>query len=123
MQFSLDNGTGLYKIRGYNSEGINVNGQKHPYSILIMPDLLIAPWEPETVTALLPNHFASLLGYEPQVILLGTGPKLQRPPIEVFLPLIEANQGFEIMDTAAACRTYMLLMAEGRRVVAGLLFS
>jgi uncharacterized protein len=57
----------------------------------------------------------------PEVVILGTGVKLRFPPPSLTRALVEANIGLEVMDTGAACRTYNILMGDGRRVVAALL--
>ena len=67
------------------------------------------------------DHIGGLLASAPEIVLLGTGTRLQFPPAAVLRPLIDARVGYEIMDTGAACRTYSILMAEGRRVLAALI--
>ena len=62
----------------------------------------------------------SILALAPEIVLLGTGPKQQLPDPQTLVAFNRAGIGFETMDTAAACRTYNILMAEGRRVVAAL---
>ena len=62
-----------------------------------------------------------LVGHKPEVVLLGTGARLRFPPAAVLAPLTRAGIGVEVMDTAAACRTYNILAGDGRRVVAALL--
>ena len=69
------------------------------------------------------THLNAALALQPEVVLLGTGARLHFPPAEVLRPLIEAGIGYEIMDTSAACRTYDILMAEGRRVLAALVID
>jgi uncharacterized protein len=61
-----------------------------------------------------------LPSYRPDLVLLGTGACLQFPPPRVLAPLVEAGIGHEVMDTAAACRTWNILLSEGRRVLAAL---
>jgi uncharacterized protein len=57
----------------------------------------------------------------PEIVLLGTGPRLRFPSPAVYASLLKARIGVEVMDTAAACRTYNILAAEGRRVAAALM--
>ena len=54
--------------------------------------------------------------------VFGSGARLRFPAAALLRPLIDAGIGIETMDTAAACRTYNVLLAEGRKVVAALLF-
>jgi uncharacterized protein len=58
---------------------------------------------------------------EPEVVLLGTGPRQHFPEASFAARFLRANVGFEVMDTGAACRTFNVLVAEQRRVVAVLL--
>jgi len=64
---------------------------------------------------------ADLSTNKPEVLLVGTGARLQFLPREVVAPLLAVGIGVEVMDTQAAARTYNILMAEGRRVVAALI--
>ena len=66
------------------------------------------------------RDFARLLDYEPEIVLLGTGDVQRFPHPRLLAPLGEAHVGIEAMDTSAACRTFNILVAEGRRVAAAL---
>lgn len=63
------------------------------------------------------------LGSQAQVILLGTGRKNRFPPPAWLKPFVQYQLGVEAMDTAAACRTYNVLVGEGRKVVAALILE
>ncbi|MCG8433629.1 MAG: MTH938/NDUFAF3 family protein, partial [Gammaproteobacteria bacterium] len=78
-------------------------------------------WAPQTLTDIQLNHFEPLLELEPEIIILGTGKALQFPEREIMMHIMRQGVGFEVMDTAAACRTYNILIGEDRRVAAGLL--
>ena len=67
------------------------------------------------------DDFAALLRGSPEIVLLGTGATQRFPRAATVAPLIDANVGFEVMDTRAACRTYNILVAEGRSVTAALI--
>ncbi len=92
-------------------------------SVVVTPGTLWRDWPPQRFEELLPEHLAALVALEPppEVVLLGCGRRLRWPPPEVLAPLAEAGIGHEVMDTPAACRTYNILMADGRRVAAALL--
>jgi uncharacterized protein len=62
-----------------------------------------------------------VLALEPEVVLLGTGARQQFLHPSRLAPIYRAGVGVEIMTTAAACRTFNILVAEERRVVAALL--
>ncbi|HQY22679.1 MAG TPA: Mth938-like domain-containing protein [Gammaproteobacteria bacterium] len=120
MQFTLDNGDAAFQIKAYEKGVIIVNEQTYNYPILVMPAHLIAPWGPDSFEELAPTHFEMILPYKPKLVILGTGKQHRFLPASLYAALINNNIGVEIMDTKAACRTYTVLMAEGREVIAGL---
>lgn len=118
MEFSLDPGDSEFKIQSYNDDCIIVSGQNYAYPLLVMPQQLISPWGPPKIEDLQIQHFQDILALSPQVVLLGTGRKHLFLDMKLFAPLIEQGIGVELMSSAAACRSYTLLMAEGRQVAA-----
>ena len=83
----------------------------------------VQPWDASDFASLGPDHFARLAALAPELVVFGSGPRLRFPAPALLRPLIDARIGIETMDTAAACRTYNVLLAEGRSVVAALLFA
>jgi len=69
------------------------------------------------------EHFASLAALSPELVIFGSGTRLRFARPELLRPLIDRRIGIETMDSPAACRTYNVLLAEGRAVVAALLFE
>ena len=67
------------------------------------------------------GHFAQMVDFKPELVLIGTGSRQRFPKPELLKPLITAKIGFEIMDSQAACRTYNILVGEGRQVLLALL--
>jgi len=90
-------------------------------SCIISPKRLVEDWLPGSVEELHDSHLEEILHLEPELVLLGTGPRQQFPEPALLALLLEQQIGVEVMDTAAACRTYNILMQEGRQVVAGLM--
>ncbi len=91
-------------------------------SAIIMADRVIREWAPQNFIDISSADIAQLAALKRvEIVLLGTGAKLHWPESEVLRPLIGSGIGFEVMDTAAACRTYNILMYEGRQVAAALL--
>jgi uncharacterized protein len=90
-------------------------------SLIIMPDRLITDWPPQRFEDLEPGHFDLLAGYAPEVVLFGSGIRLQHPHPRLLSALINRGIGVEVMDTGSACRTYNFLMSDRRRVAAALL--
>ena len=102
---------------------VEINRQRYEASLVLLPDHLAPDWVRGGFAALAEADLRRVLEFAPELILLGTGSQ-QRFPTPAFLrPLIEARVGFEVMDLQAACRTYNILMGEGRRVAAVLLFD
>jgi uncharacterized protein len=82
---------------------------------------VLADWPVPALAALAPEHVALLAGLGAEIVLLGTGQRLAFPPPALLAPLAAARIGVEVMDSNAACRTYNILMAEGRRVAAAII--
>jgi len=121
MKLHLDRGTATYRIAGYGRGYITVNEERLSGSALVMPERLVRDWPPQHIAELTAAHMSELLSYEPEIVLLGTGARQRFPEGELLEPLAERGVGVEVMDTAAACRTYNILMSEDRVVVAALL--
>ncbi len=90
-------------------------------SLILTAQQLITDWAPNQVDELSVAHLDAILKLEPELVILGTGGRQQFPTTNTLLPLHRARIGIEVMDTAAACRTFNILVAEGRHVVAGLM--
>jgi len=78
-------------------------------------------WNVNEVSDVSINDFQRLSEIEAEVIILGTGSTLIFPPQSLTLPLIKKGIGLEVMDTPAACRTFNILAADGRKPLAGLI--
>jgi uncharacterized protein len=81
----------------------------------------VQAWTAASFDSLSDSDFAALLNLSPELVLLGTGTRQRFPHPRLTRALTEARIGIEVMNTAAACRTYNILMSEGRRVVAAFL--
>ena len=123
MKIQLDDAGGRYAISAYEPGRITVNQTVYTRSLIVSPQRLIADWTPRLLSALASEHLAELLALAPEVVLIGTGRTLRFPHPSVLAGLVSAGIGHEFMDTGAACRTYNVLMGEGRRVAAGLLIE
>lgn len=122
MKLSLEMIECSYQIRYYDSQGVTINDKVYTHSLILMPEYL-APWSVERFDQLEEKHFEQLCVLHPQLVLLGTGDTHRFPPTHLLVPLINQKIGVEVMSTAAACRTYSALTAEGRVVAAALLFK
>ncbi len=123
MKLQLDfNSNNTYQIQRFDFESVTINDKVYLNNIIVMPDYL-NEWAVDSFDGLDVTHFEQLRAVNPEVVLLGTGKKIRFPSNELLIPLINAGIGVEVMDTAAAIRTYMVLSAEGRKVAAALLFK
>jgi len=120
MKIALSDDTGGYAIKSYSPGEIVINGQRYSQNLILLPDRIIPDWRPKSFRELDLEDFSKLAGLKPDLVLLGAGERQQFPSPTLYLPLIEAGIGLESMTTAAACRTYNILMGEGRRVAAAL---
>lgn len=120
MKFEEDHNSANYKISAYDHNSIGINGLPHSSSLVLSPMELVKDWSPLQYRELSAKHLDDIYAMKPEIILLGTGQKQIFPPAEILRRLAKEQIGFEIMDTQAACRTFNILMAEDRTVVAGL---
>ncbi len=114
---------GLNAITAYGTDHFAVNGQILHSSFIVTPDRLIAPWSPCQMSALTKADIVKIAELDCPIVLLGTGRKQCFPPPAVLRPLIEKGIGVEVMDSLAACRTYSILLAEGRMVAAAIMLD
>ncbi len=121
MKLSLDDNTAKFLIHEYTAEYIRVKNVQHTRSIIISYNALFPEWAPQSIDQLTETHIIEILKEMPEMILLGTGKKIQFPHPKILQPAYERNVGIEVMDTAAACRTFNMLASDGRKVAAGLI--
>jgi len=98
-----------------------VNGERYDRSIVVLAELVRDDWNVAGFDELDEAHFNYFIALKPDVLLLGTGTTQRFPHPGLYQTLTKAGIGVESMDTPAACRTYNILVAEGRRVVAAIL--
>lgn len=123
MKFTLANNSDNYTIHSYAAGEVLINEQRYSSSVIVTPNQIIDDWPPQEFADLTAEHFATLTGLNPQIVILGTGPDLQFPDTALYANLVNQGVGVEVMATSAACRTYNLLVAEGRNVAAALLLT
>jgi len=121
-KLNLHHDASITLIRSY-SDGILLIADSEYTSSMIVTSQGCRRWSLTSIESLTASDFAPVfeLDFKPEMVLLGTGDKLQFPTAEQTRSLLEAQIGLEVMDTAAACRTYNVLADDGRQVVACLL--
>ncbi|WP_353573195.1 Mth938-like domain-containing protein [Candidatus Albibeggiatoa sp. nov. BB20] len=120
MKLHLDR-TAFNNIQRYDDETIVIHERDYKQSLIVMPDYL-SDWDVDGFDSLELDHFKRLRALQPELVILGTGLQQQFPDPKLCIPLIEAHIGLEVMNRQAACRTYNILVAEGRKVLAALIF-
>ena len=123
VKFERDSAGGRNTFTGYGAGYVEVNGKRYTASLVVSGDRLVIDWPAASVDALGADHLAAILELRPEIAILGTGPTFRFPEPARLAPLHQARIGVEVMDTQAACRTYNILLAEGRNVVAALIVT
>lgn len=123
MQLSLEQNDNPSYIQAYNTGEVKINNIVYRNSLIITPNQLLPSWRPQNLAELSPADLRLFTELKVEVVLLGTGSTLRFPSPGVTAELLVANIGVEIMDTGAACRTFNVLLSEGRKVAAGLLLQ
>ncbi|TPW18423.1 MAG: hypothetical protein FD130_254 [Halothiobacillaceae bacterium] len=144
MQFTQETNNSFYIIRSYGPGYINliqplsaefllavegsdpseINERRKlrcEQSLILTPKRLVTHWRPATVSELTVSDVQIIADLQPELVILGTGKTAQWPSRQQLAPLIERHIGVEIMDTTAACRTYNVLMHEGRIVAVAMM--
>lgn len=121
MKLAKENTAAKNAIRAYGPGRVNVNDTLLTRSLIIAADTLLTEWPPQCFEDLSLEHLQVALALKPEILLIGTGATQRFLPGELTAQLSRGGLGLEVMDTAAACRTYNVLLSEDRRVVAALL--
>ena len=111
-------------VTAYGEGWIAINGQRHTHSLVLASSGQPQAWNCARFEDLSPSHFEQLLTLTPEppeLVVFGSGARLRFVKPALLGSLMERRVGMETMDTAAACRTFNVLAAEGRRVMAALL--
>ena len=122
MKLQAERPQGQNAITAYGPGFVTINAQTYRHSLIVGHDRLLPDWPITDIADLTSEHLVNL-NQNCDVILLGTGAKQRFPQRPVLQPLQAKRIGVEVMDTAAACRTYNVLLAEGRAVVAALIIE
>ena len=120
MKFTLDAGAPANLIRGYSEAEIRIGSHSIRISCIVSADTLITAWEPATYEELTALHLEAILALQPELVILGTGPRQQFPAPGIRAALGSRGVGLEAMALGPACRTFNVLVQEERRVAAGL---
>ncbi len=121
MKLQSDPHSGANTITGYGDGYVEINQTPYAHAVLLSSDGAISAWPVESFDNLEASDFEQMIALKPELILIGTGARQRFPKPELLKSLISAKIGFEIMDSQAACRTYNILVGEGRQVLLALI--
>jgi uncharacterized protein len=110
-------------VTGYDDRGVEVNAQFFDFSLLLMPETPPRPWPVASFEALTAADFEAIASDTPDVVILGTGERQRFVHPRLIAALSARRVGVECMDNKAACRTYNILMGEGRKVTLALIIG
>ena len=123
MKLQPDKQPSLNTVSAYGPNYIEINAQRYTNSLLLSPESPVIEWSCTRFEDIKTEDFEQIAKLEPAVVIFGSGERIRFPKPALIAPLITRNIGIETMDLQAACRTYNVLMAEGRKVVAALLIE
>ncbi|CAN4272559.1 MAG: hypothetical protein RLZZ572_572 [Pseudomonadota bacterium] len=125
MKLHLNTQANLNLITAYSEAYIEINKQRFGHSLIVMPELCLHDWDVKHSTEIGLSQVTKLIelhrSHKIEVLLLGTGEKQHFLTGAPYFALAEKGIAIECMSTAAACRTYNILMSEGRQVMAALI--
>lgn len=110
-------------ITGYDQTGVEINAERYNYSLVVLPEMAPRAWDAPTFESLTVEHFDQIGADDPDVVILGTGARQRFIHPRLTAALTLRRIGVECMDSQAACRTYNILMGEGRKVALALIID
>ncbi len=110
-------------VTGYDDSGVEINAERFAFSLIVMPETPPRAWDVPRFDALTAEHFEQIEADRPDVVILGTGERQRFVHPRLIASLSARHIGVECMDSKAACRTYNVLMGEGRKVTLALIIE
>ena len=117
VKFSRESANSLL-VQSVSATTIRVSGESYAHTIALTHEQLVPGWPSKPVADLTIADFDELLGNAPELIVVGTGSRNIFPPRDLVFAFARRGVGLEVMDTAAAARTFNVLAGEGRRIAA-----
>jgi len=120
MKFTQDIGASTHAVTARAPGEVRIGDRLFRRSVLVSAETIDDAWPPRSV-AEVEASLEAIFRLHPEILILGTGETQQFPEPAVFAAIAAKGVGFEVMDNGAACRTYNVLLAEGRRVALALI--
>ena len=121
MEFNLEVPQNEFFVRSVSEEGICVHKDFYDKPFILSGERIIPDWNVKSIDDIDETSLKPIFDLQPEVILIGTGRNHLFLPPATQAHFIRRNFGYEVMTTDAACRTFNVLVSEGRNVVAALL--
>jgi len=121
MEFNLEVPQDQLFVRSISERGIRVSDDYYNSPFILSGQQLVSEWNVTTIEDINESNLQVIFDMQPEVVLVGTGETQVFLPVHVQGLFFRRSIGFEVMTTDAACRTFNILVAEGRHVVAALL--
>lgn len=110
-------------VTSYDESGVEINATRFDHSLLVLPETPPVAWPVASFDQLTAAHFEQIDATQPDVVIFGTGQRQRFVHPKLTTALTSRRIGVECMDNQAACRTYNILMAEGRKVALALIIE
>lgn len=123
LKLQQESNAELNNVTAYGRDYVEVNKERFTHSLLLFPQGPVLPWPVGGFETLRPADFDLLAQASPELVLFGTGERLRFGHPRLFAALSAQRIGVETMDLSAACRTFNILVSEGRRAAAALLIA
>ena len=123
MKLHSSNTQQYQTVTGYDASGVEINAERFNFSLIVMPEVPPRPWNAARFEDLGAAHFEAIAADAPDVVVLGTGERQRFVHPRLVASLSALRVGVECMDSHAACRTYNILMGEGRKVTLALIIE
>ena len=123
MKLTDESIRGLHLVQAYSPGEVRIGTRVFQRSCILRADRVVDDWRPQTLSQLSLADLEPVFELQPEIIVLGSGPAQRFPDTALMAAVLSRGIGFEVMDSGAACRTYNILVTEGRQVVAALLLQ
>jgi len=123
MKFTQQRPDGINLIRRYGADFITLGEEDIRASCIVSATMLQRDWPPHSIEDLTVEHLTPLFELAPEVVVLASGPRQKFPRAALRAEFATRRIGLEVMEIGAACRTYNVLVGEGRKVLAAILLS
>lgn len=121
MKLHLNHADGAYAFDSHGPDHVLVNGRRHAASLVVLPERLITDWPVAHYDDLSEADYLGLAEHAPEILLIAVPGRQPPPRPRLYARLLAMGMGVEVMELGAACRTYNILIGEGRRALAAVI--